>query len=227
MVDNRIAVVIMNMSLMFFSVFTLFLLTGCGSGGSGEGANTVAADSELKGSDETEKNDASPTASKIGTKNFSDFSGDAAFAFIDLEAARLTMNDTSITVSMTLLSLAGPFTVNNPNVLEDYLEYEWAVLFGESQRVKLSLSQFNGSYFPDETADNILDFVQYDLWIPNGDFNEAAAKPDVTVDGNVISISVERSAHSVLEDITMDTKVTFRARHRVGGVFDIYEDEMN
>ena len=203
--------------MKYIQLFLVLFLVGCGGGGA---SSSVGSDADSL------VDSVAPEVSVTGVKNYVDDSGDAAFAFIDFEAATVALQEEIIEVKMELLSLNGPFLVDNVNVADDLLEYEWMVLFGEDQSIKLGLTHFKFPGAIQESFPNILDFVQKDLWVSDGEFSSVVAHPAVTVVGDEITITIERAVHSGLSGINMETEIRFQASYRVAGLVDVYQDQM-
>jgi hypothetical protein len=158
-----------------------------------------------------------------------DASGDAAFALIDLQLLKVTVDATEISVDIGLLDIPNPLTYNSINLPDNQLEYEWRVVFdvdgdGQSSNdIHLSISHFKppGGV---EAQDALLNFTQKSVWLLNSTGNGAGLIGMATATQNLstLTITVQKSVHASLATIDTSTPFKFRAIYKIAGTS--YED---
>ena len=158
-----------------------------------------------------------------------DASGDAAFAVIDLQLLKVTVDATEISVAIGLLDIPNPLTYNSINLPDNQLEYEWRVVFdvdgdGQSSNdIHLSISHFKppGGV---EAQDALLNFTQKSVWLLNSTGNGAGliGMATATQDLSTLTITVQKSVHASLATIDTSTPFKFKAFYKIAGTS--YED---
>lgn len=173
------------------------------------------------------------------TREFSDTSGDAAFAYLDIEDVKVSVYSQRIEVDITLLDVpslfnvdAAELTLEQRTVTDDEgnetleprptLEYSWQVSFDTSCRgdasgdVRIALTNYK---FPNELPgrDSLLDFTHAQVWQVDSSGELFKATDDVvtaTLDENVLTLSVTR-ATSATQSIFAGTPVRIIASHNL------------
>lgn len=203
------------MNKLYPAVVLATLLTACG------GSDGNSPEKQTKPEDNSEAGDTPPKT--VFSKTFNDESGEVNFAFVDLTGAEIKATENTITVSMTLLSLDGPFTINSANVSNNYTEYSWLAQFDVIPKTDLGLTHFKFSDTSERQVQELDSFVQKDLWVDGS----SIVTPTVVYAGNKITITIPKSAHSVLEKITSNTKITFSTYYVTDTVSDVkYSDRI-
>jgi hypothetical protein len=175
-----------------------------------------------------------PPSSPVGVSRCTagsciDASGDAAFAVIDLQLLKVTVDATEISVDIGLLDIPNLLTYNSINLPDNQLEYEWRVVFdvdgdGQSSNdVHLSISNIKppGGV---EAQDALLNFTQNSVLLLNstGSSAELIGMATATQNLSTLTITVQKSAHASLATIGTSTPFKFRAFHKIADTS--YED---
>jgi hypothetical protein len=155
----------------------------------------------------------------------SDASGDAAFAVIDLQDLKVTVDATEISVDIGLLDIPNPLTYNSMNLSDNYLEYEWRVAFDVdgngylSNDIVLAISHFKPTGGV-QMQDALLNFTQKSVWLVNSEGNGSGHIGMATATQNLstLTITVQKSVHASLATIVTSTPFKFRALYRVANI---------
>jgi len=151
----------------------------------------------------------------------SDASGDAAFAVIDLQDLKVTVDATEISVDIGLLDIPNPLTYNSTNLSDNYLEYEWRIAFDVdgnghlSNDIILAISHFKPTGGV-QMQDALLNFTQKSVWLVNSDGSGSwIGIATATQNLSTLTITVQKSVHASLATIVTSTPFKFRAFYRV------------
>ncbi|MEQ1525995.1 MAG: hypothetical protein ABL911_04530 [Gallionella sp.] len=151
---------------------------------------------------------------------FTAAANNVAVDFADITGAVVTVNATDIIFDITLRNLPATFTFNQPNVPLNQREYEWAVDFDINndslQDYSLSLSSFKSTDQPGSPVSTpivqplLKGKYQVNVWNKNNYLVGASA----SVTGNTIRLSVPKSAHTALLNITPAAMVNINTWYR-------------
>lgn len=163
---------------------------------------------------------------------FEDCSGDSADGFTDIVRAKSEVGPNGVATTLEVRELPAVFMVNQKAVKMEHAEYLWAVRFdiGNDGRdagdLELSISKFKSESVPTRAA--ILDFVQVDVSMVEGDYLDHICDARLAVHGNQLRIAANTNACKGLEQITTATRVSYFTDYNNGEPdlkYDYFPDE--
>ncbi|WP_300426158.1 hypothetical protein [uncultured Thalassolituus sp.] len=158
-----------------------------------------------------------------------DVSGDAAFAFIDVELVSVTFSDTHIEVSIQLLNIPEEFVYDASNLSANSLEYDWAVSFDVdfdgslANDLVLSVSNFKFEEEQQKRAE-MLAFTQNNIWRMNemGSGASMIGNLSAEVNGNSLTITVAKDDYEELSAISNTVPFLYEGYYATSG--SVYRD---
>ena len=123
----------------------------------------------------------------------------------------------NLSVSITLDNLPDSITYNKPTTPDGRIEYNWRVTFDitgdgaiNQGDIILQVLQFKAPGSTEQTG--AINDLEADLWVYTTDTQTtSASKAILLVTGNIITLSIDISAHETLEKITESTLVYFES----------------
>jgi len=188
----------------YLSIFSFLFLTACGGGGDGDSFEEP----------------------EIITTVYTDDLGDTSFDFIDLSVMEVTVTDSEILVEIDLLNIPDLLLYNNSSSPEDVLEYDWTVTFDADQNndlsndIEMSISYFTSNFDELDAEGPLLSFTQQTLWLVDeqGSILTAIGDINVTQNGTILSLSVQKSIAPELNQIDTTTPVRFSTLYSLDNI---------
>jgi len=202
----------MYYSFKFLACVAVSLICGCGGVDAGHGTDH-----------RKEQEPESFTATVV------DASGDADFAFIDVETVSVTFSDTHIEVSIQLLDIPDEFVYDASYIAADFLEYDWTVAFDVdfdgslANDLLLSVSNFKFEGEQQRRAE-MLAFTQKSIWRMNETGSGASwiGNLPAEVNGNTLTITVAKDDYEELSAISNTVPFLYEGFYATSG--GVYKD---
>jgi len=160
----------------------------------------------------------------------SDYSGDAAFSFIDIGEVKIKIENSNVVVDVKLLDIPDYLAYNSENVPDGYAEYSWTVTFdvdrddSSSNDIMLSVAYIKNISAP-EIQDSLLDLTMKNVYrFPNGGAGQLPVIGHVilTQDNNTMTLTVPKNSNPSLEEINETTPFMVNTFYNSAGT--VYED---
>ena len=162
-------------------------------------------------------------------EGFKDHEGDA-FEFIDLTNLKLIIDEKQIKAILSLAHLPKVLIYNRSGTPKDALEYGWSVSFDvdgdgtPDNDITIALSHYlDPRKKNQERFGSPLAFTQRDVWQTfkkGNDYGSKSLISDLKItrpDQSTLVMTISKSAHAALQNITLETPVRFEASFNFNG----------
>ncbi|MBD3344238.1 MAG: hypothetical protein GF401_04160 [Chitinivibrionales bacterium] len=179
---------------------------------------------------QNEKCTSDVTTTACDGKWYSDCLGDTPYDFIDIESAFSTVSQDSIITKIVVSELPESLINHQSEVNEDELEYFWASRFDidndglKVDDLELAVAHWKGGTGP-ERIDQILTFVQVDVWKYTETGASQQCEASVSINGDTMTISVPRDRINDLLKIDKNTFVYYQTRYNDGNRYQDFLPE--